>query len=179
MIRLKNIGKRFRGKYQLVTGQHFYGQILDIPDTSRVSNFFSARRYLRVHKNSTIQAGNVAIIDGSKYIVADHGIGFFKLPIYKHFKLFHVDEERDIIRRGESIDAVTGVKEKDSGTTIGTAYISVQPKSSISDSINIQTPQHTVISDVELIVDDKLGDDWVVTDVDKQLGIYVAEVKEG
>lgn len=212
-MRLKNVGLRFRGKYQLVGGQHFYGQLLDIPDTSRVSNFFSTRRYLRVniteqlgYKIFTIPGGSfnndfddsfgsqqpssqvrrqliipsdVIIADGVKYIVAEHGTGFFHDPIYKHFKLFSVDLEKTWYTRVGVTNPITGVMEKASDVDAGTIYISVQPKSLIEDSISIQTPQHTIITNAAVNVDDKIGDDWVVTRVDPQLGVYVAEVKEG
>ena len=178
-MKMANIGLRFRGKYKLLNGKDFFGQILDIPDTSRVSNFFSARRYLRVNRNSEIKPTDVVIVDKQKYIVGDHGTGFFKDSIYKHFKLFYVDLELNIYRRTETVNPVTGVKQKSSkSTSIGKAYLSVQPKGSLNDSINIPTPQHVVISDKQLFIDDLLGDHWIVTDVDYQLGIYVAEVKE-
>lgn len=179
-MRLKNVGLRFREKYKIVGGQHFYGQILDLPDTSRVSNFFSARRYLRVMINSPVEAGDVIIVDNQKYIVAEHGTGFFCSPIYKHFKLFAVDLEKILYTKSESINPITGVSEKSIATNSGIIYISVQPKSSINDSsISIQIPQHTIIINMEVSVDDVIGDNWLVTRVDHQLGIYVAEVKEG
>jgi len=178
-MKLKNVGLKFRDKYKIMNGQTFFGQILDIPDTSRVSNFLSARRYLRVHIGTNVQSSNVAIIENDKYIVGEHGTGFFRNPIYKHFKLFLVDQQRAWIRNYETEDLVTGVKKKSSELNLGVVHISVQPKSDLQDSILVQTPRHTIVCDKEIKVDDKLGEDWVVTKVDPQLGLYVAEVKEG
>ena len=178
-MRLKNVGLNFRGKYKILNGQSFYGQILDLPDTSRVSNFLSARRYLRVHPDTPVTAGMVVVIDRKKYIVADHGTGFLRDPIYQHFKLFQVDLELEHFTKTESKNPVTGVMEKDPKASQGMVYVSVQPKSTMSDSIKIQTPQHVLVTNVELKVDDLLGDDWIVIKSDPVLGVHVVEVKEG
>ena len=178
-MRLKNVGLRFRGRYKVLGGQHFRGQILDLPDTSRVSNFLSARRYLRVHPKTSIVSGIVVVIDSVKYIVADHGTGFLRDPIYTHFKLFQVDQEAEWFTKAESTNTVTGVKEKGVKVSQGTIYISVQPKGSISDSLKIQTPRHVLVTNAALQVDDLIGDNWIVVKSDLVLGIYVVEVKEG
>lgn len=179
-MRLKDVGGRFRSKLQIVDGQKFYGQILDLPDTSRVSNFLSARRYLKVFPTSPVSAGDVIIKNNEKFLVASHGVGYFRNPLYIHYKLFKVDEERNWLSRGaDTTDSVTGVKKK--GTTVdnGSVHLSVQPRSDISDQLNIQSPRHLVITNVAVKVDDKLGDDWVVTKVDPVLDLYLVEVKEG
>ena len=178
-MRLRNVGLRFRSKFKVVDGPHFFGQILDLPDTSRVSNFLSARRYLRVHNNSPITAGKVVEAQGDKFLVGDHGTGFYVKPIYTHFKMFLVDQEREWFTKAEQVNAVTGAKEKATAVSNGEIYISVQPKTDIEDSISIQSPRHTIVTNVALKVDDRLGEDWIVTKVDPQLGLYVAEVKEG
>lgn len=178
-MRLKNVGLNFRGKYQILGGQKFHGQILDLPDTSRVSNFLSARRYLRVHPNTPIDSGMIVIVNNVKYVVAEHGTGFLKSPIYQHFKLFQVDLELELFTKGETVNPVTGVKEKSDKVSQGTVYVSVQPKSTVSDSIKIQTPQHVLVTNTPLKVDDLLGDNWIVTKTDPVLGVYVVEVKEG
>jgi len=178
-MRLRRAGQKFRAKYKIVGGGNFYGQLLDIPDTSRVSNFFSVRRYLRVLPNSGIVAGMLVEVDDDTYIVAKHASGYYKNQIYTHFKMFSVDEERVWTSKTTSINAVTGLHEKDVLVNNGTIQLSVQPKGDIEDSISIQVPQHTVITNTAVSVDDMLGDNWVVTGVDKQLGIYVVTVKEG
>lgn len=179
-MELKNVGLSFRGKYKIDGGQHFYGQILQPPDTSRVSNFLSARRYLRVHNGSAVAAGMVVIVDNKKYLLGDHASGFFRDKIYTHYKMFQVDQERTwFSKSGITTNAVTGVKEASDPTDNGVVALSVQPKSMIEDGFQIQTPQHTVLVGQPVMPNDKLGDDWVVTRVDPQLGIYVVEVKEG
>jgi hypothetical protein len=178
-MKLGNVGLRFRSKFKILNGQSFFGQILDLPDTSRVSNFLSARRYLRVHVKSPITAGKVIIADGQRFLVADHGTGFFVKPIYKHFKLFYVDEQREWFTKTDQVDSVTGAKKKSAETSNGIINVSVQPKTDIEDSISIQTTRHTIVTNAAVKVDDKIGPDWVVTKVDPQLGLYVAEVKEG
>lgn len=178
-MRLKNVGRRFRSKLKIVGGQKILGQILDIPDTSRVSNFLSARRYLRVGPRSPVKASDVIQTPSGKYIASEHGDGYFIDHIYTHFKLFKVDMTTTVKRSTVSEDPITGIEKRNPAADVGTAYISIQPKSDTSDSINIQVPQHVIISNVELRVDDTLNEGaWVVTEVDNVLGIWLAEVKD-
>ena len=179
-MRLRNVGKSFRGKHKIDGGPHFYGQILDPPDTSRVSNFLSARRYLRVHNNSPVRAGMIVNVDKKDYLVATHATGFFRNPIYTHFKLFQIDATLEWISKSDRIkNPITGVWEVASDVSKGDIKVSVQPKSTMEDELRIQTPQHVVLSAEELVVGDKLGPDWVVTKVDPQLDVWVIDVKEG
>lgn len=199
--RLLTVGNKFRSKYFLTNGNSFYGQVLEIPDTSRVSNFLSARRYLRTEPNTIVKPRDVVIIDGLKYIVADHGTGFFVTPIYKHFKLFLVDLELKWYTKQIVIHPVTGVKTFDRTLSNGIAYISSQPRSSIEDGLKIQTPQKLFLTNQPVAVDDILGDfidgdlnssdfdpqdfsidgkfvgSYVVTKSDQVLGITDLEVK--
>ena len=175
--RLKEVGKRFRAKYRRIDGFQFYGQILDIPDTARVSNFLSARRYLRVAPECTIAPSNVVVIDGLKYIVAEHGTGFYVNPIYKHFKLFEVDTEAVWKKITSKKNIITGVIEKERSEQDDVVYLSLQPKTNIDD--NIKVPQQTYISicDKEVSRNDII-DNKVVTKVDKVLGCWLIEMKE-
>ena len=107
--RLLETGEKFKMKFKKVGGGEFFGQILDIPDTSRVSNFLSARRYLRTRPNTSVVPADVMIANGKKYIVAEHGDGFFKEVIYKHFKLFEVDHEFTWARKAQVENPVTEI----------------------------------------------------------------------
>lgn len=175
--RLSKTGNRFKSKLLKENGSSFYGQILDIPDTSRVSNFLSARRYLRVNPNSTIIPGDVIKGGSIKYIVATHAEGFHLGPIYKHFKLFEVDKEFEWKKKTFVENAVTGIKEMVLSDQFEKVYISLQPSSDISDSIRI--PQETFIALSNIRIErDEIIDNYIVTKLNEVLGIYLLELKE-
>ena len=177
MSKLAQVGKKFRSKFRLIDGREFYGQILDIPDTSRVSNFLSARRYLRTSPNTIVQPGQVAIINSVKYIIAAHGEGFYVDPLYKHFKLFQVDLELSWTSNSEMEDPVTGQKKIVRDEIEGTVYLSTQPKSSQTDMLHIPSPQHLAVCDKAPQLNDLVGD-MLVTKSDPALGVTVLELKD-
>ena len=134
--RLSKTDSRFKMKIKrVVGGPDITGQILDIPDTSRVSNFLSARRYLRTSIISSVKPSNVIQVNGIQYIVGEHGDGFFTTPIYKHFKLFEVTDVLTYNKAFETEDPITGLITKQLSPQLTKAYISLQPYSDISDKI--------------------------------------------
>lgn len=150
--------------------------MLSIPDTSRVSNFHSARRYLRTDVESFIVPGDVINVDGVLFIVADHGTGFYQQPIYKHFKLFQVDLTAQWFKTEDVMDPVTGVISHSYETTPTLVYLSTQPKPSIDDQLKVQTLQITAICNVAVNLSDKVGE-YKVTKVDSELGVYALTMK--
>lgn len=177
MNRMSKIGHRFRSKFKLVTGQEFYGQLLDIPDTSRVSNFLSARRYLRTSIDTFVVPGDVAVINGLKYIVAEHGTGFFVKPVYRHFKLFEVDLELQWYSNSQMVDPITDQLKVSQVEQTDLVYLSTQPRSSQQDQIHIPGVLRTTVCNKKVLVNDKLGEDYLVTKSDHVLGITLLELK--
>lgn len=179
MSLLSRVTDRFKFKIKTIDGRAFYGYLLDIPDTSRVSNFLSARRYLRTHATKTpVAPREVIIVAGQKYIVADHGVGFFKVPIYKHFKLFEVDKIMNWKSQQKTINPVTGVHEITRDQDQGDIYLSVQPDSDKEDKLKIPTNYYTAVTNADVQIDDLLDDNYVVTKTDQVLGITLLEMKE-
>lgn len=175
--RLLYVGDKFRFKMKKVTGAEFFGQLLDLPDTSRVSNFLTARRYLRTRPTASVAPGDVIIADSIKYIVADHGTGFHFGPIYKHFKLFEVDTVAVWSKKTFAPDSVTGVQKMTRTPQSESVYMSIQPKNAIVDKLNIQQQTYVAIVNRAVSRDDVL-DGKIVTKVDKVLGVYALELKE-
>lgn len=175
--RLRNVGLKFRMKMKLVTGFEFYGQMLEIPDTSRVSNFLSARRYLRVSPATKLKPTDVAIINKSKYIIAEHGDGFYLEPVYKHFKLFEVDVEAQWSKVTKTKHPVTGVEGTTRTVQAGVIYLSMQPKNLISDSLNVPEQTYTAIANREVARNDVVNG-LIVSKVDHVLGVWLLELKE-
>lgn len=175
--RLSKTGNRFKTKLRKENGASFYGQILDIPDTSRVSNFLSARRYLRVNVNSSIVPGDVISGGNLKYIVATHAEGFHLGPIYKHFKLFEVDKELQWKKKSFIKNPVTGINEMVLSEQYETVYISLQPSSDVEDAIKIPQETFIALSNIRMQRDDSI-DNYIVTKVNEVLGIYMLELKE-
>lgn len=179
MSRISNVHERFKSLMYTVKGRPFFGQILNIPDTSRVSNFLSSRRYLRVSPEQNINWGDVIIALGRKFIVADHGEGYSPQGIvYKHFKLFAVSDEVTFKRVISTKNSVTGIMSKTLVEDDSISYLSIQPKNSSEDSVTkIPNQNHIILCNVEVKKDDEF-DDKIVIKVDKALGIYILEVKE-
>lgn len=177
LSRLKTIGERFKMRFTRIDGFQFFGQMLDIPDTARVSNFFSARRYLRVATECEIKPSDVVIINKVKYIIGEHGDGFYHEPIYRFFKLFAVDLQANYYASIQAKNAITGVWERHFDTVPTTIYLSTQPESQVEDSIGIPQQRLLALCNHPAVKDDKIGN-YIVTKVDFQLGIYVVELKE-
>lgn len=173
---LEKVGSKFNQRYSTVSGKVVLGQLLDIPDTSRVSNFLSARRYFRTKPKTELVPSDVLIVDGVSYIVGEHGTGFYRGPIYKHFKLFEVDEVLEGIRNVISQNTITGVNEVTSTLSLGNVHLSTQPRADIDDEIQIQVQTKIAIADVPLKLDDRVGP-WIVTKSDYVLGITLLELK--
>lgn len=178
MNKLLQVGLRFRSRFYLINGLSFLGQMLSIPDTSRVSNFLSARRYLRTQPKTIIKPRDVMIANGIKYIIAEHGDGFYVDPLYKHFKLFEVDRLANWYIRRQVIDPVTKVESYEvPDVPEGKIYLSTQPHALIRDSINIPQDAIIVITNAPVAVDDKIGD-YLVTKSDVVLGVTLAELRQ-
>lgn len=176
--RLSRIGEFFKSRFSMVDGPDFYGQILDLPDTSRVSNFLSVRRYLRTSVNTNVQARNVIIAGSVKYIVACHGDGYYKESIYKHFKLFEVDEIWDWYPVKEHVDPVTKVRNQTRDDYEGLVHLSTQPMRFSDDpAINIPLETKIAVVDKAVNVDDKIGN-YIVTKTDVVLGVNLIELKK-
>lgn len=176
--RLKSVGDSFKAKYQILPRGEFYGQVLEIPDTARVTNFLSPRRYLRVGTEvENVIATTVVLIDGVKYIVAEHGTGFYQEPIYRHFKLFEVDLVEDWYKVSKEKNAVTGVNETTRILQPEPVYLATQPKALVEDSIHIQQQTYIAVSNVKVNRNDVVGN-RIVTRVDHVLGCWLLELKE-
>lgn len=174
--RLTRVGRHFRSLFSTVDGREFYGQILSLPDTSRVSNFHSARRYLRVEPGSFIGPGEVVVVDGVQFIVANHGTGFFQTPIYKHFKLFEVDAVSPWYARVEQRNPITDVVSYSYADVPVMVYLSTQPKPQIEDQIKIPVDQIMAVCNRNISLSDKIGE-YKVTKVDSELGVPILLMK--
>lgn len=174
---LSQIGKRFQGYYKTTTSKRVSGQFLSIPDTSRVSNFLSPRRYFRTSPETNLRIGDVLIANGTQFIVAEHGDGFYKTLIYKHFKMFEVDSVVELYKKTKTVDTITGLKDIEASKPSGKIYLSIQPGRYIEDSTKFSLETHTAVCNrSDITVDDMVGD-FVVTKVDHMLGIAVLELK--
>ncbi len=177
--RLARVGRKFKAKFKLVNGAEFYGQILDIPDTSRVTNFISARRYLKVNSGCAVRPGDVAIINGKNYILGEHGDGFQQdVVIYRQFMMFEADMVVTWTPLTSTENSITGVASRTPDTVEAqTVYLSSQSKPDIQDEVHIPTKTKFAICNVEVGVDDSVGP-YRVTKVDRQLGLFLLEMKK-
>lgn len=169
-----SVGARFRDVYKLLDGRRFYGQILDIPDTTRVSNFHSARRLLRTSLESPLTPGTIFISpNGERFLAAEHGISYG----YHHFKLFQMDLTLQWKRDNKVTDAVTGLtKGSVVKTSLGQIEGTYEDKSSVEDQLLVPKARNTLITNAALQLGD-YADDRVVFEVINQLGVTIAGVR--
>lgn len=175
---LLGVGRIFQSKYKTLTGKVVSGQFLSIPDTSRVTNFLSARRYFRTQPDTKLQPGDILLSEGDKFIVAEHGTGYYKQPIYKHFKMFQVDEIKPWSRKVTTTNAITGLKDKTSDQALGDVYISIQPDRYIEDGTKLALDSHiAVCNKADVQVNDIIGG-YLVYKVDIMLGVSVLSLRQ-
>lgn len=176
--RLAEVGKKFQMKMAKIDGTVFYGQLLAIPDTSRVSNFLTPRRYLRTASIPPVVPGDVIKVQGTTYIVAQHGGGYFKdYVVAQYFKLFEVTSREDWYAAVTTTNAVTGIKEMERVNQDEQIYVSLQPKGEIKDEIHIQQQSYIAIINRAVGRNDQIGN-LMVTAIDPVLGVYEVEMKE-
>lgn len=174
---LKGVGQRFQSAYKTTTGKTVMGQFLSIPDTSRVSNFLSARRYFRTQPKTNLVFGDILTANGNQFITAEHGDGFYLEPIYSHFKMFQVDMVVSVLKKTNTVDTITGLTDTITDVASGSVYLSTQPGRYIEDTTKFSIETHTAVCNrVDIAVDDKVGP-FVVSKVDLMLGVSVLELK--
>lgn len=170
-------GFRSEKRLAMLNGPDFYGQFLAIPDTTRVSNFNSARRLLRVREEvarfAKLNPGKIVIDEmGIEWLAGEHGWSIDKCH---YFKLFQVDQVLPWTRPVDVIDAVTGLKKSSEVMDLGLVRGTYEPRQSVETVRGIEEPRNLLITNASL----KLGD-YVdarrVVKVDQQIGLTIAEV---
>lgn len=179
--RFESVRKNHETQMQTVAGVSFYGRILDIPDTSRVSTFISVRRYLKTSTTCSIQPRDVIVAGEEQYIVGDHGTGFpsgFTKGIYKHYKIYQVDIQCQWEKTSKVQDPVTGVWRTVRTLQTELAYLSFEIIPNQEDTA-IGTPVQAVraVTNVPAQRDDILNG-MVVTKVDESMGLSILEMRE-
>lgn len=176
-MRLQDAGARYRTRFKIVGGIRFYGRLFEVPDTTRVTNFHSARRILQVRPQTPVKVGDVILTPTQqRYIVAEHGEGFRERHVYSEFKLFEAENTGSWTREQTAEDTVTGLQNKSSIVDLGTIYFGLQPAGTVTGKLQIPDSKFDLITHAALEPGDQV-DDYVVQRVVKQLGIYIAEVR--
>lgn len=161
---------------QIINSSKFKGQVLDIADTTRVTNFHTARRLLRVLPNSIVQVNDVVKTPGGQiFLCASHGDGYMGNVVFTQFKLFELTQMGVWSRPTTLIDPVTGLDTDATPIPMGIIHYELEPAGTLSDMLNVTTEQYSVITNADLKIGDRL-DRFIVTDVSKQIGVTVAKV---
>lgn len=167
-----------------VEGSSFYGQFTDIPDTTRVSNFNSARRLFRVKPKSLLKKGdNFYDPLGQVFLVAEHGDQFLKgRHLYTHFKLFEMPETAAIGKKGVKTQHPVSKLEIEGPVTWEQGiYLAFELRSTGSDTIGVPINRQQVITGYPLEEGDLIhlfgsNIQGTVKRVDKQLGVYIGQI---
>lgn len=173
MMGLENAGRRFESRIQIENGQAFYGQFLEIPDTTRVSNFNSARRLLRTSRNSTVQIGQI-IVDayGIFWMVGEHGQSENR---HHYFKLFQADLQLSWERETTEESLLTGLKGGIARVLVGQIRGTYERRTDETGSAFPDEPANLFITNADLKRND-LVDNRKVIRIDHQLGLTIAEL---
>lgn len=172
-------------KMKTVEGSTFEGQFTDIPVTTRVSNFNSARRLLRVLPNSILKiGGNFYDPNGQVFLVAEHGDQFLKgRHLYTHYKLFEMHHTAAIGTKGsKSVHPVTGLKIESPAVWTQGIYLAFEMRSTGTDAIGIGIKKQQIITGHPIKEGDLIhifGYDKqaVVERVDEQLGVFIGQIE--
>lgn len=172
-------------KMYTTSGSAFYGQLTDIPVTTRVSNFNSPRRLFRVLPNSILEVGDTfKDPNGKVFLVAEHGDQFLKgKHLYTHHKLFEMTHIAAIGREGDKVrDPVS--KQLIEGQPVWEQgiWIAFEIRSSGNDVIGVNIKRQQIITGYPITEGDLiqiLGYDKqaVVERVDEQLGVYIGQIE--
>lgn len=164
-------------------GAKFYGQLTDIPNTTRVSNFNAARRLLRVKPACRIKAGDTFYdMNNRVHLVAEHGDQFLSgKHLYTHYKLFTMEDYITMVRRDDKTrDPITNLKVTGGTEPPVSLWIAHEMRSTSGDAVGTPIKRQQIITGYALQPTDMLtihGRKAVVEIVNEQLGIYIAHVK--
>ena len=166
-------------------GSSFYGQLTDIPVTTRVSNFNSPRRLFRVPPNSILKVGDTFTDpQGRVFLVADHGDQFINGDhLYTHYKLFGMTHTAAVGREGATTRHPVSKLEIE-GVPVWTQgiWLAFEIRSSGTDMTGVSIKQQQIITGhpivegdlIQLIGETKVA---VVERVDYQLGVYIGQIQ--
>lgn len=165
-------------------GSKFFGQFLDIPNTTRVSNFNSARRLLRVKPKCRIKASETFYDpDGRVYLTAEHGGQFLDgNPLFTHYKLFEMESTKVQVSRksATTIHSVSHQTIDGVLTPLETIYIGHEIRSTSSDTLGVNIKRQQIITGFDIQVEDIVdihGKLAVVELVNDQIGVKIAHIK--
>lgn len=173
---LGNAAARFDTTFQIVNGPRFRGQLQEIADTTRVSNFHSARRLLRVRPGSAVRVRDVFRTSGGQlFLCASHGDRFRIDQLFREFKLFEMTEIAEWLRKEVTVDPVTGLEVGGDYVSKGPIYVAEEPAGDEEDQIRIPRQTFRLITGADLKVDDMVNG-MIVRAVTTELGVTVAEI---
>jgi len=176
---LRKTVSRHMVRVTTTTGKVGMGQILDIPDTTRVTNMNPIRRLFRVAHNSPIEIRDIIILpDGSKFIVAKHGTGWGSNVLYKHYMIFEINEQMTWKRTTLDVDPVSGL-DIPGASTESLIWVITRPLLDVTDSrIGVAVDVDHIITDAAIKPGDRVNN-RAVTDVTEELGLIVAKIEHG
>lgn len=174
--KLDTIAHRFNTRIRILSGQDFFGLLLPAPVLS-TSGQMNPQRYLRTTINPPVHFGDVIQADTQKFIVAEHGEGYYSSPIYQHFKLYPVDDEFVLETTNETTDSVTGEVIRSHGSPLQTVYLSYITQTARSEELIVGQNMKTAVCNALVLPGDKVGG-FICTKSAPVLGVYMIELKQ-
>lgn len=182
---LHRVVKENMYKMYTTLGSAFYGQLTDIPVTTRVSNFNSPRRLFRVPPGSLLKVGDTfRDPNDNVFLVAEHGDQFLKgRHLYTHYKLFEMTHVAAIGKKGEDVrDPVSKLMVEGKPVWEQGIWLAFEIRSGGNDTIGVPIQRQQIITGYaiepgDLILSlDNSNKQGVVKRVDKQLGVYIGQI---
>lgn len=172
-------------KLRTTLGSSFYGQLTDIPVTTRVSNFNSPRRLFRVLPDSILKVGDTfEDPNGRTFLVADHGDQFLKgKHLYTHYKLFGMTDIAAVGTKGaKTLHPVSKIEIEGAPVWTQGIWIAFEIRAGGNDVIGVPIKRQQIITGypikegdlIQVVGNDKVA---VVERVDEQLGVYIGQIE--
>jgi len=185
MSTLHRVVKENMYKMKTVEGTSFYGQLTDIPVTTRVSNFNSPRRLFRVLPKSPLKVGeNFIDPSGRIFLVAEHGDQFLNgRHLYTHHKLFGMTDMAAVGTKGvKTTHPVSRLEIEGPPVWTEGIYLAFEMRSTGSDVIGVPINKQQIITGHPIEEGDLIhlfgyDNQAVVKRVDKQLGVYIGQIE--
>jgi hypothetical protein len=175
---LKKIGRRFYQTYRKEDGTQFRGLLGKPSLTARYTNYTLNGLILFTAPNANVDLGDVFFTNFNRAVMClDNGDEESLGRTQKCFSLKMMNARFSWKSPDVGIDKITGLPKQNGMIDKGMMYCSLEEDGQAVSTTGLYFPKYKVITNKQLKLNDVLDDKYVVTKVDKFLGVTVADVK--
>lgn len=177
-MELKKVGRRFYQNYKKQDGSRFRGLLGRPALTGRYSNFVVGGLVLFTAPNTNLDRGDIFFSAFNKPMIClenadEESIG----RTQQCFCVKILNSRLDWARPKDVNDPITGLRTTTTLESLGEIYGSLEDDGQALSVTGINFPKYKFITNVDLHLNDVLGNKYVVIRVDNFLGVTIADVK--